>query len=102
MDCDIFVVHGPMIVAAAGLKEAVHDSSPHPVHVMNVGADASKGRYRVNMGGLFMTLIDSFVCNISELRTEIADAHHWQRHTSLLCPSKMCPTTHKSFKATAT
>jgi hypothetical protein len=68
-----------MIVAAAGLKEAVHDSSPHPVHVLNVGADASKGRYRVNMGGHFMTLIDSFVCNIS-------DAHHWQRHTSLLEP----------------
>jgi hypothetical protein len=30
-DCDIFAAHGPMIVAAAGLKTGVHDSAPHPV-----------------------------------------------------------------------
>jgi hypothetical protein len=40
--------------------------------------------------GFFMTLIDSFIYNIAELRTEIADAHHWQRHTSLLEPDA-CP-----------
>jgi hypothetical protein len=31
LDCDIFVAHGPIIAAAAGLKKAIHDSSPHSV-----------------------------------------------------------------------
>jgi hypothetical protein len=33
LDCNIFVAHRPITVVAADLIEAVHNSSPHPVHI---------------------------------------------------------------------